>query len=355
MTLQMRQFNPDGSPDESVGPGGEKVTNLADGFMAEFRAATPALQDRLREDGITDDITQEAYLSWNTFDSLQALPDATSVASFTSQYGASVNGDGFSGRVELVRFDASGTLVSNVEVRPGTVNGHVRVTQQPDGKVVVLDVSDNPDTAGQITRYQLDGTLDPTFGTNGVVNTANDAFRAMGVASAADGTLLVTANTQVNWYDGATELVAHRTASPERRRDARRGLRRWGGSLRICRPAGRGCGCHAGRIGNRHSGVVGLARHQFTAGADFAARGRRGYLRSALARRLYPQPLSHSARDHRPGTDPGATDPAAGDPGATDSFDRFLGCNREPCRRFIGSERRPVDVLPTLLGFIRGG
>ena len=45
------------------------------------------------------------------------------------------------------------------------------VVVQPDGKIVAAGLSSGPTSAGALVRYNADGTLDPSFGSGGIVFT----------------------------------------------------------------------------------------------------------------------------------------------------------------------------------------
>src|SRR5512140_3340020 len=65
---------------------------------------------------------------------------------------------------------AGGDLVGKTLTRiPGGDNYALRALVQPDGKIVVVGAAHFGSFQYQITRYNLDGTLDATFATNGTI------------------------------------------------------------------------------------------------------------------------------------------------------------------------------------------
>jgi len=67
------------------------------------------------------------------------------------------------------------------------------VAIQPDGKIVAVGTAGYPNSTFAVVRYKRDGTLDPTFGTGGVVRTDIGPYQdvAYGVALQPDGDVVV--------------------------------------------------------------------------------------------------------------------------------------------------------------------
>ncbi|MEZ6122861.1 MAG: hypothetical protein R3C49_06750 [Planctomycetaceae bacterium] len=118
----------------------------------------------------------------------------------------------------VVRYDSVGTLdptfgtggIVTTDVGSGEDVGN-SITVQSDGKIVVAGVTaDGGNFDFVVTRYETDGTLDATFGTGGVVTTAigAGADRASSVAILPDGKILVTGSTH-NGTDYDVALVRY--------------------------------------------------------------------------------------------------------------------------------------------------
>lgn len=98
-------------------------------------------------------------------------------------------------RFTVVRYLADGTLDPNfghegiASTAVGGWSGAGQVALQPDGKIVVAGVSDNKFA---VVRYGIDGSLDSTFGEGGAVTTSiGDTASAGAVALQPDGDIVV--------------------------------------------------------------------------------------------------------------------------------------------------------------------
>jgi uncharacterized delta-60 repeat protein len=163
------RYNADGSLDTTFGGGdGIVTTEIGAGILADVASAV-----LVQADG------------------------AIVVAGFTtSPAGPTTTGQDF----VLARYSASGVLdttfgggdgIVTTAVVPGNVNDQARsILQQPDGRIVIVGQTGS-DFA--LARYNADGTPDATFGTNGVVvhSTSISVDVATGVARQTDGKLLV--------------------------------------------------------------------------------------------------------------------------------------------------------------------
>jgi uncharacterized delta-60 repeat protein len=90
-------------------------------------------------------------------------------------------------------FQSGGKFVRNVFTTPGTDSIN-KVIEQSDGKLVVVGGCDTElFYVGCIARYLPDGTLDPSFGKNGVVRTAIGISNTTFTAVALDGLKIVVA------------------------------------------------------------------------------------------------------------------------------------------------------------------
>ena len=91
-------------------------------------------------------------------------------------------------------FDADGKVITDIA---GGYEYGFTVAIQQDGKIVVAGESDNQII---VARYHPDGTMDNTFGLDGIVSTAITIFSwATGVVIQPDGKILIAGNT--DFYD----------------------------------------------------------------------------------------------------------------------------------------------------------
>ena len=127
------------------------------------------------------------------------------------------DGPGFNRNFGVARYHADGTLdtgfgdggivATDFNGKPDQANG---VAVQPDGKIVVAGFATQPDILGDddfaLARYLDDGTLDPSFGEDGIVTTdlgtATELGRAVVIQS--DGTIVVAGTA-----DGDVALVRY--------------------------------------------------------------------------------------------------------------------------------------------------
>jgi uncharacterized delta-60 repeat protein len=130
--------------------------------------------------------------------SVAVQPDGKIVAVGQTDWDNDDNANGL-----IARFTSLGALdttfnngagfITNV---PNTSQQYNSVALQPDGKIVAVGITDGNDPNGLIARFNTDGNLDNTFGTNGVVtNIPNNSFGYYSVAVQADGKIVVVGTT----------------------------------------------------------------------------------------------------------------------------------------------------------------
>jgi uncharacterized delta-60 repeat protein len=112
----------------------------------------------------------------------------------------------------LARFNSNGTLDASLPVLP--LGGIGKATVQSDGKIIVLSdgfVTSNPDGSpfpvaipGNISRYNVDGTLDNSFGTNGRATYRGVGTRE-GIVVQNDGKIIVAGTNQAAPLSGQTD------------------------------------------------------------------------------------------------------------------------------------------------------
>lgn len=167
------RFNTDGTPDASFGTGGYVTTDF----------------------GISAASMDFAYGM-----TLQA--DGKIIAVGSSQY----PGSNF-GYFAVVRYNADGTLDNTfagdgkqaTQIGGGAPDRAQSVAVQADGKIVVAGIAElAASTNFGVARYNANGTLDASFGTNGTVMTdinANSADDARALAIQSDGKIVVAGET----------------------------------------------------------------------------------------------------------------------------------------------------------------
>ena len=173
------RYNADGTLDASFGDGGKVTTGFhardddwdltiqTDGKIvaAGYGAGTFAVA-RYRRDGTLDPAFgtggQVSDIGGAAF-GVAVQPDGKIVLGGTSD-----------SKFALARYDANGRIDRTFGKR-GLLTSDVlawaagaRIVVQPDGKIVAAG-GDKPQPGFAVARFNADGTLDPTFGTNGVI------------------------------------------------------------------------------------------------------------------------------------------------------------------------------------------
>ena len=198
----LARYNADGSLDTTFGVSGFVDSRLifpagSGRFSAEHFASDVAIQP----DGKILEVGSIAIVE----------PVGVGVANFTLDMG-------------LARFDATGQLDTSFGV-----NGYVTtqfltetfnpvIALQPDGKIVVVGVTTAAHNVGSnfelaLARFNADGSLDPSFGTNGITITAAPSGfsydQPPAVALQPDGKIVIAAGTSPA-DDGSGEFVVAR-------------------------------------------------------------------------------------------------------------------------------------------------
>jgi|HubBroStandDraft_6_1064221.scaffolds.fasta_scaffold13289_4 uncharacterized delta-60 repeat protein len=226
----LARYNTDGSLDSTFGTGGKVTTDFfgsadqtfgvaiqSDGRIVVCgRAEIPAAQDisdlalaRYNTDGSLDSTfgsdgkvtTQTPGMNANGFDVAIQSDNMIVVG------GDADNSSSTAGMFLVLRYGPDGTLdptfgtggqvTTNIN---GNVSEILAMGLQQDGKIVGVGFTNgpNPDTNPTddfaIARYDTNGSLDTTFGTNGTVVTDffGNSDKALGLAFQADGKLIVT-------------------------------------------------------------------------------------------------------------------------------------------------------------------
>ena len=171
------RFNADGSLDTSFGGTGKVTTSTSPGFES---ANSVVIQD----DGKIVVAGYSALVRYNANGSLDAtFGTSGKVTTDFAVFNAVLQDDGkiigvgahdSSSQFTLERFNADGSLDTSFGgtgkvTHPGVLAQVGSVTVQTDGKIVVVAQQGADDF--RIARYDTDGSLDFTFGVNGIVTT----------------------------------------------------------------------------------------------------------------------------------------------------------------------------------------
>ena len=229
--LGLVRYNPDGSLDPTFGTGGKTVTNVSQGPGFEGAFGAEILKDgKILVVGLSygdgqENIVLARYSAKGVLDktfgtkgiALQPILNGYTTLFFQQGNGSvafepdgkpvigATSPDGIDSSLALYRFNLNGTLDSTFGVG-GTVTydsnaGSDAVSSlavQPDGKLIVTD--------GGVLRFNLDGTLDKAFGKDGLVETnlgdifypntpnlihLNQSFLGASLVQPADGKIVV--------------------------------------------------------------------------------------------------------------------------------------------------------------------
>ena len=184
------RLNVDGTLDTTFGTGGHVFTNFGQG-MAGVRKLAVQPNGRIVALGTIRTGAHNTHLAVARY-TAAGVPDAT--------FGAG-------GSVSLSFQNGSATETDNAAGLSLLPDGHLLVA----GTSGAIDVTAKAvvyDTA--VARLNADGSLDATFGTNGVVTAFHNAFQPSDLAVKTDGSLLLggTAKTPAGHQGGVAELNA---------------------------------------------------------------------------------------------------------------------------------------------------
>lgn len=209
------RYQSDGSLDPSFGTGGT-VTTLIGGQSFAYAVVTQAdgKLNVVGETGAPNGIAVARYNADGSLDtSFGGGAVTTSIGVVAAGFSAVLQSDGklvvagaaLMGSLSfaLVRYNDDGTLDTSFGGGTGIVltpigslaSGHA-VALQADGKIVVAGLADIASAQNfAIVRYNIDGSLDSSFGTGGIVTTSiGDFSNATGVALQANDKIIVTGN-----------------------------------------------------------------------------------------------------------------------------------------------------------------
>jgi uncharacterized delta-60 repeat protein len=215
----LARYLADGSLDASFGSGGRVTTDF--GFSETARGVAVQPNGRIvavgySVSGDTYSFALARYLADGSLDQTFGVGGkVTNTFGATSPaYGLCLQPDGrilvagiaaVGGRalMAVARYETNGnldaTFGSNGLVTTdlgGTEQGAVAITLQPDGHIVAAGFVSDTMTGFALARYNTDGSLDATFGNGGFVVTHLGTYLARGVAIQPDGKILAAGDTQ---------------------------------------------------------------------------------------------------------------------------------------------------------------
>ena len=217
------RYNANGTLDATFGTGGKVTTAVGTSDEAAYALAIQA-DGKLVAAGETDVGSNNydfALVRYNANGALDPtfgtggkvttaigtrddVASAVAVQADGKLVAAGDTGDGGNNYFALARYNANGTLDATfgtggkVTTAIGTLDYAYALAVRPDGKLVAAGETFNGSTTDfALARYNANGTLDPTFGTNGMVKTAigtrDDAASALAIQ--ADGKLVAAGET----------------------------------------------------------------------------------------------------------------------------------------------------------------
>ena len=212
------RYTPDGKLDASFGKSGVVTTDIGAGDDARAVAVQP--DGRILVAGSTgrsgSDLALERYTGDGTPDPSFGKGGIVTTPGFASPSAVVVQPDGgiLVAGTGLVRFTPDGKLDPSfggggIVRTPMTLYPRA-VALHPDGKIVVAGsaVPSASSTARSVTlvRYAPDGTLDPSFGSGGIVSTPETLYPGA-VAIEPDGRVVVAGSTRMS--GGARALARY--------------------------------------------------------------------------------------------------------------------------------------------------
>ncbi len=217
----MVRYNTDGSLDTSFGGDGIVTTALSPREDYCFGVVVQG-DGKIVVAGYSNNGIDTSLVRYNTDGSLDTSFDGDGIVitpSTAYAWGMAlqadgkivVTGEGFDGakgNFAVLRYDPDGSLDTSfhgdgkVMTRLGLGEDFAKgVAIQPDGRIVVAGCSQNGSRRDfALVRYNTDGSLDTSFGGDGIVTTAvgSSNYTAKGVALQADGRIVVTGQVY-NW------------------------------------------------------------------------------------------------------------------------------------------------------------
>ena len=179
MDITLVRYNPDGSLDNTFSTDGKVVTSFSE-YTDVAKAIALQSDGKILVVGGSDEGT-DCYVVLARYNS--------------------------DGTLDL-SFDEDGKVITDISCT--SICGNALVIQ-PDNKIVVAGTADNgTDYDIIVLRYNPDGSLDPTFGAEGIVITDIDDMdnEAVAVALTESGNILVSGNSRPGPSEGSTLFIA---------------------------------------------------------------------------------------------------------------------------------------------------
>jgi uncharacterized delta-60 repeat protein len=189
------RYNTDGTLDSSFGTGGKVITAI--GTSSDVASSLAIQTDgKIIAAGFTYSMNEDfALVRYNTDGTLdntfgvggKVITQIASGSDFLSAIaiqsdgkivavGSSKNSNLTNPEFTLIRYDSDGSLDNTfgtggiVTTVIGNSSAHA-VALQPDGRIVVAGQGGTPNNDFALARYNTNGTLDTSFGTNGIIRT----------------------------------------------------------------------------------------------------------------------------------------------------------------------------------------
>ena len=186
---KLRRFHPDGTPDTTLDEDGALTLGFSEHPSISFVAQLALLPDgKVLVSGFTHGDGNEDR----------------------SVFVAKLNPDG-----SLDTSFGAGTGRTTTNVDQGRLENELTTTVLPDGRIVVATSSWELDALGQsvstgvriaMVRYLPDGSLDASFGSNGIVTGSDDRVRGEAMTVQADGKIIVAGANVSHVTDGGFEV-----------------------------------------------------------------------------------------------------------------------------------------------------
>ena len=233
--IALIRYNPNGTLDTTFGTEGTTTTNLGDWDTAHATTLQPDGKILIAGTTITNNHRNIALIRYNPNGTLDTTfgtegTTTTNLGDWDTAHATTLQPDGkilIAGttitnnhrNIALIRYNPNGTLDTTFGTE-GTTTTNLgdwdtahATTLQPDGKILIAgtrnvyfqqpkthEVSVFPDQIDfLVTRYNYDGTLDTTFGTEGTTITDLGGWdRANTIALQSDGKILIAGTTITN-------------------------------------------------------------------------------------------------------------------------------------------------------------